>query len=114
MYFEDSVVKVTAASSAKAGLAAFQQKAFDVVLCDLGMDGLNGLDVGRAIRKYCADKKISKPPFLLYTGWQTHLNPQEIKACGVDRVILKPIPCEKLLSLIQELAPQKKPDPSDK
>ena len=114
LYFEDSVVELTAASSAKAGLAAFQQKAFDVVLCDLGMDGLNGLDVGRAIKKYCADKKISKPPFLLYTGWQTHLDPQKIKECGVDRVIMKPIPCEKLLGLIQELALPKRPDPSDK
>jgi hypothetical protein len=70
--------------------------------------------VGRAIRKYCADKKISKPPFLLYTGWQTHLDPQKIEACGVDRVIMKPIPFEKLLGLIQELALPKRPDPSEK
>ena len=73
--------EVFTASSGNEALAIFNEKTVDVVICDLGMEGMNGWEVSRAIKEICLQKRIPKPPFILMTGWggqlsnQVQLNP---------------------------------------
>lgn len=104
MYFEDSEVDITTASSAVQGIRLVRENRFDVILCDLGMDDMNGLEVGREIKKYNMDKGFKKIPFLLYTGLDKQMDVKQLKESGIDRVVNKPTPCENLLSIIREVA----------
>jgi CheY-like chemotaxis protein len=104
MYFEDSEIDITTAKTAKEGLIAVESDHFDVILCDLGMDDMNGLEVGKWIGDYCLRKEIAKIPFLLYTGLDKQLDAVKLKEAYVNRVVNKPTPCEDLLHIIRETA----------
>jgi PAS domain S-box-containing protein len=102
MYFEDSDVEIVSALSGKEGLEVFREDRFDVVLCDLGMDDMNGWEVGESIKAYCESRNLPRPAFLIYTGWDKKIDPNDLPAKGVDRVITKPIPYDSLLRIAQE------------
>jgi hypothetical protein len=51
--------------SGEEGLAVFHKEEVDLVVCDLGMPGMSGWDVGKAIRSICREKEIAKPAFVL-------------------------------------------------
>jgi PAS domain S-box-containing protein len=87
------------------GLAIFNKEPVDLVFCDLGMPGMKGWDVGKAIRSVCQEKGITKPPFILLTGWGAQEQEKEkIAESGTDAVVAKPIDSAPLLATIQEIA----------
>ncbi len=100
MYFEDSEIEIVTARSGKEGAAIFQEQGADVILCDLGMDDMNGWEVGESIKGYCESKGIPKPPFLIYTGWDPRVEPEQLARRGVDRVVTKPVPYDQLLHIV--------------
>jgi CheY-like chemotaxis protein len=104
MFFEDTEVDIFTALTAEEGLRAIRRDEFDAVLCDLGMDDMNGLEVGQKVKEYFQNAGKPKIPFLLYTGLENELDSQKLSDHGIDRVVKKPIPCEDLLRLIQSLA----------
>ena len=104
LFFEDTEVKVITALTATEGLNAIRQDDFDVVLCDLGMDEMNGLEVGKEVKEYCRNAGQPKIPVLLYTGVAQELDPKKLNDFGIDQVVKKPIPCENLLRLIQDIS----------
>ena len=108
MFFEDSEIEIVTALSGREGLKLFQDGGVDVVLCDLGMDDMNGWDVGKSIKSYCEAKEIPKPPFLMYTGWDIKVDPKELAKRGVDRVVTKPVPYDQLLRIVREETSRKK------
>lgn len=92
------------AQSGEEGLAFFRDNPVDLVICDLGLHGINGWDVGKAIKSYCLERKIPKPPFVILTGWSDQSGETEkIAESGVDRVIQKPIDMFRLLEGIRPL-----------
>jgi PAS domain S-box-containing protein len=104
MFFEDTEIDLATALTAESGLKAIQQDDFDAILCDLSMDDINGLQVGKEVMAYCQRRGKPKIPFLLYTGLEKELDPKKLSEAGIDRVVKKPIPCEDLLRLIQEIS----------
>jgi PAS domain S-box-containing protein len=104
MFFEDTEVDLVTALTAEEGLQAIQRDDFDAILCDLGMDDINGLEVGKEVMAHCRQSGKPKIPFLLYTGLEKELDPKKLSDFGIDRVVKKPIPCEDLLRLIQEIS----------
>lgn len=102
MFFEDLDVELVTAHKAEQGLARIREDNFDVILCDLGMDDMNGLEVSRCVKAFCRKTRIPKIPFLLYTGLNGNLKAEDVTAAGVDRIIYKPTSCKDLLLIIQE------------
>lgn len=91
------------AHSGQEGLSIVEENLVDVVVCDLGMEGMNGWEVSREIMTHCVDKDIAKPPFILLTGWGGQISQDELyRHTHVDRVVEKPIKIDKLLEIIQE------------
>jgi CheY-like chemotaxis protein len=107
MWFEDTEVEIYTANTAEKGLQTIIGQWFDVILCDYGMDDMNGLEVGKAYKDYCISAGISKAPFMLYTGFDTTLSPKILEDCGVDRIVKKPIQAEELLYIIHEVITSK-------
>jgi PAS domain S-box-containing protein len=91
--------------SGEEGLAVFRKETVDLVICDLGMPGMNGWDVGKSIQSICQERGITKPPFVLLTGWGgQELEREKIAESGVDTVVAKPIDSASLLATAQEIA----------
>jgi PAS domain S-box-containing protein len=109
MFFEDSEIEILTAKTAREGIQTIHNNALDVVLCDLAMDDMNGLEVGKAIKTHCRKTGIPKIPFILYTGLDKKLDFRKLKDSGVDRVVQKPIACEKLLHIIQSVVTEQEP-----
>lgn len=87
--------EVTTALSGEEGLRLFGQSRFDLVLTDLAMPGVSGLEVARRIRT-----QNSVVPIILVTGWEATLDRAQLAASGINQVLYKPFRIEQLTELI--------------
>jgi CheY-like chemotaxis protein len=78
-------------------LAAFSR--FDIVLTDLAMPDLTGLEVARQVRQIQPEI-----PIILVTGWEAGLDQTEVAAAGITEVLLKPFRIEQLTDIIRAVA----------
>jgi CheY-like chemotaxis protein len=86
------------------------KKAFDVVITDLGMPGISGLELAEKIKAIQPLTQI-----VLISGWALNLKPDDIKH-RVDFVINKPFSFEKInytLSEIEKKLRQLHSDPAE-
>jgi two-component system, cell cycle sensor histidine kinase and response regulator CckA len=95
--------KVLTALSGPEALETFRENQVDVVVCDLGMPGMSGWEVGKKIREICRERGTAKTPFILLTGWGGQiLEKDKIAESGIDVVLEKPVEIAKLLTAVQE------------
>lgn len=76
---------VDEAKSGSEGLDLFLAGEYDIVLTDLGMEGMTGREVARGIKK-----RSPMTPVILITGWGSQIKEKEIYLHGVDFIISKP------------------------
>ncbi len=104
---------VVTASSGQQGLDILKENPIDLVICDLGMPGINGWEVGKRIRSICEQRHISKTPFILLTGWGgQRTEAQKIAESGVDAVIEKPINIRHMREIIRDIGKREPPQAS--
>ncbi len=102
LFFEDTEVDIQTAKTAKEGISALEDHRFDVILCDLSMDDMNGLEVGKWVLSHCERHRTPKIPFLLYTGLEKQIDDVMLRESGIDRVVNKPTSCHDLLHIVRE------------
>ncbi|MEW6348397.1 MAG: PAS domain S-box protein [Thermodesulfobacteriota bacterium] len=101
---------VVTASSGQQGLDIFNENPVDLVICDLGMPGMNGWEVGKTIRSICKQRQVSKTPFMLLTGWGGQTTQEErIAESGVDAVVEKPIDLTGIQEVIRQIDKKRPP-----
>ena len=88
---------VTAADGTEA-LALFREREFDGVFTDVGMPGMSGWELARAIREL--NQQI---PIAIITGWGEVVGSNEQRAAGVDWVVAKPFTAERIAELVGEI-----------
>ncbi len=113
MFFDGTEIRITGAISGESGLEAYRQGCFDVVLCDLGMDKVNGWDVAKSIKDHCEWRAIGKTPLIAYTGWDDGIDSNQLATYGVDRLITKPVRMESLRLIIHELVAKESCSPKE-
>ncbi len=86
------------AADGKEALAAVQEDPPDLLVLDIMLPGLGGLEVLAAIR---ADERIAQLPIVVITAW----NHAEAEAwtAGADRVVTKPFDPDVLSAAVEEL-----------
>ena len=89
---------VVAAEGGAEGLAHLGQSRVDLVITDLGMPGMTGWEVARAVKLV-----TSHPPVVLLTGWGEHPASHSEHAGLVDRILGKPVRLDELLATIRDL-----------
>ena len=94
---------VITAAQAKDGLACFETGSFDIVLTDLNMPGISGLEMAEQIKKL-----NSSTPVILLTGWDVRLKQGELKAKGIDCFLKKPFTIADILRSIDDLCGRRK------
>ncbi|HIP02303.1 MAG TPA: response regulator [Campylobacterales bacterium] len=85
------------AENGKEGFELFQKHKFDMVITDIQMPIMNGLDMVKAIRKL--DTKI---PVAVTTAFSDTDFLIKAIECGVDKYILKPIDMMEMTAVIQK------------
>ncbi|MFQ6111990.1 MAG: response regulator, partial [Nitrospinota bacterium] len=90
--------EVEVAGSGREGIKLFAEGEFDIVFTDLGMPGMNGWEVARAIKEM-----KSQIPVVLITGWGLSLDLEEAREKGVDYVVQKPFKMNQILNLLARI-----------
>ncbi len=84
------------ASSGEEGLARAAEASFDIVLTDLAMPDMSGLEVARQLRR-----SHPRIPIILVTGWEAGISQAELDAAGIADVLYKPFRIEQLTEIIR-------------
>ena len=90
--------KILTARNGKDGLALFESNRPDIVIADLAMAGMSGLELARKIKGISPDT-----PIILVTGWGVDVNGDMLKSAGIDFVLNKPFRLEQLSDLITKI-----------
>lgn len=90
------------ARSGQRGVALVQEVRPEVVLCDLGLPGMDGIEVCRSIRGLPIPKQ---PVMIALTGWGRDGDKMKTAAAGFDHHLVKPVALDKLDTLLRSTAP---------
>lgn len=96
----DSRLRLETAESGFEGLIRFGQLKPDLVILDLHLAGMNGIDVCRRIRSV---SKFLNTKVVVLTGFPQSALLPELTAIGVDRVLIKPISIDELAEVVYSL-----------
>lgn len=92
--------EVSAHCSSRAALAAFQHlpHRYDAVITDLNMPELDGLELARKISAIRPEV-----PIILCTGDRSAFTDEQILACGIGEIVLKPLSKKDLALLLAKI-----------
>lgn len=84
--------QVTSVENGKQAVEAFKNERFDVVLMDMQMPEMDGLEAARAIRKYEAEQsQKGRVPIIAMTANDDVSDKRECEQAGMDGFITKPL-----------------------
>jgi signal transduction histidine kinase len=88
---------VRGAPDGETGVRLISDEVPDLVLCDLGLPGMDGLDVCRAVRSLALSQQ---PIMIALTGWGRSEDRQRTSEAGFDDHLVKPIDPRALAALL--------------
>jgi CheY-like chemotaxis protein len=91
---------VRVAYSAREGLEDARQQHPDVILCDIGLPGMDGYDFAREFR---ADESFKDTVLVALTGYAMPEDLQRARQAGFDRHLAKPASFEKIDEMLRNL-----------
>jgi PAS domain S-box-containing protein len=85
---------------------AFKSGAFDVVLMDMQMPGMDGLTATRTIRDWERAHGLAPTPVFMLTANALAEHLEASRSSGADRHLTKPITADKLLGALVDIEPR--------
>jgi ligand-binding sensor domain-containing protein/signal transduction histidine kinase len=89
---------VTSFSSGEDALAEWKNNGYKLIICDLGLPGMNGWEFISKVRE--TDTYV---PIIVLTGWGNEIGEERAKELDVQKVLAKPVSLEELMSTINDL-----------
>lgn len=102
-YLEEMGAKVTVCQHGLELLNKMQQEAADIILMDIRMPVMNGLEATEKIRALEAESNLQPIPIVALTAQATTDFEEKCRAAGMNDYLTKPVPFEKLVAIIQDL-----------
>jgi signal transduction histidine kinase len=84
-----------------AGVQLVKDVVPDVVLCDIGLPDMDGIEVCKAVRKL---DLVSQPTMIAVTGWGRADDLERTKQAGFDEHLVKPVKPERLQGVLEAYA----------
>jgi signal transduction histidine kinase/ActR/RegA family two-component response regulator len=91
--------EVTLAGSGSEALELFDTQSFKAVFTDVGMPGMSGWELARAIRE-----RNDNIPLAVITGWGDAVSSTEQVEAGVDWVVAKPFSIDSITEIVAGIA----------
>ncbi|GAA3940836.1 PAS domain-containing protein [Hymenobacter algoricola] len=105
LVLESYAVQVDTAADGATALALFEQHPYDLVLMDIQMPGMSGLEATAHIRR-CPDPARARTPIIALTANAFRADNERYLAAGLDDCLAKPFEAAELLSrMVALLAP---------
>jgi CheY-like chemotaxis protein len=73
----------------------------DVVLCDVGLPGMDGVEVCRCVRSL---PSAVTPVMVALSGWNREQDRRRTQEAGFDHHLLKPVPVDELHAILRSVA----------
>jgi two-component system response regulator YesN len=89
---------VGSAQSAREALTLFTKTEPDIVLCDINMPVINGLELSRRMKEQRPDAHI-----IIVTGYRDFEYAKQAVEIGIEKYILKPVQAEELLKTAEKI-----------
>ena len=97
-FLEKAGYEFNLAETGEQALRLFEEGLYDLILLDIGLPDMSGVEVGRTIRSYKEGKDI---PILALTGFGKSVE-EECLSAGFDEVLAKPIGFKELTAILKE------------
>jgi signal transduction histidine kinase/ActR/RegA family two-component response regulator len=94
--------EVTLAPEAHEALRLFETGEFDAVFTDVGLPGMSGWELARAVRE--RDEEVA---LAVITGWGDTVSSEEQSEAQADWIVPKPFSVERIVGLVQEVEQRK-------
>lgn len=92
---------VIACQAGEEALQKIKRRAVDLIVCDVRMPKLNGIETIQEIRKILNDQKNKTTPEILITGYADEIQNKQIESLGVKEYLYKPFDLRDFLSCIK-------------
>ncbi len=102
-YLEEQGATVTVCDNGQDLLDTMESTAADIILMDIRMPVMNGLEATKIIRQREKAKKQPSIPIVALTAQATTDFEEKCRKAGMDEYVTKPIPFERLEKIICEL-----------
>jgi DNA-binding response OmpR family regulator len=96
IFLSEKGYEVFTSESGENGLTIIQENLLDIVILDLRLPGMSGIEVVRKIKKFSPQLVI-----ILITAYHNEEVYAEVKSLGIDGYLLKPIDVIELEALIE-------------
>jgi two-component system cell cycle response regulator DivK len=95
--------RLTEAADGEAGVAAALEAPPDLILMDIQLPKISGLDATRQLR---ADARTAAVPIIVVTSFALSGDDQKARAAGATAYLAKPYSPRELLAKIREIVPE--------
>lgn len=93
---------VTKSESAEAAMTALESISPRLIITDLNMPGMNGIELIKALKQ---QSKFRFTPMLMLTTESQQSRREEAKSAGATGWLVKPVEPEQLLGVVKQLVP---------
>ncbi len=87
--------------SGQEALAALVQRHFDLLITDIRMPGMDGLQVIQAVRDYCREMKKHPIPEIVLTAYNDEHVKESAVRLGVREFLMKPFRVDEFLGVLE-------------
>ncbi len=95
---------VFVASTGTEGLAVLQDTEIDIIVSDLEMGEMDGLEVARRVEEMFTNTHRPKPKFVILTAWVKEMSPEEAYSeYKVNAILEKPIEIKTLFQTLNKM-----------
>lgn len=91
----------TVVGSGQEALDILVQKHFDLLITDIRMPGMDGLQVIQAVRDYCREMKKHPIPEIVLTAYNDEHVKESAERLGVRAFLMKPFKVDEFLAVLE-------------
>jgi len=101
--FEKANNKVDIVQTGKDGLDKIRENLYDIIICDMKLPDISGLDILKKIKK-----EPFSPPFIMITAYASTKTAVEAMKNGAEDYIIKPFDIDELRIIVQKVYEKRK------
>lgn len=101
LYLKNYPYTIDVAENGGEAVDLYAENAYDLVLMDIQMPGMDGYEATERIRRIEQDRGIARTPIIAVTAHASEEIRKRVLECGGDAYITKPVPKARLLEAIQ-------------